>query len=418
MLKAVEDINATKKRLMIEIPSEAIEKEIQASLEKVRQKANIPGYRTGKTPMNIIEKRFGKSVETEALEKIIPEFYAKAVKEADIVPITSPVLDASPDFQRNIPLSLAMVVEVLPKIETLNYKNIKIKDTPVSVTDKDFEKALKALQEQKTTYEPSSTPIKSGDLVTVDYEIKYDDQIQTAQDQAIRIGVEGMPKEITESLIGKKSGDTADVQTIFPDDFHMKQLAGKNVSVKNVVKTVKNKNLPAIDDEFAKDMGYEDMEKLNAALREQLETAKKEQIKKLQQDELIEKLVASHEFSIPEALLHRELSSLVAQAKVSQKSSKDTAELEAELQPQAEKAAKAVILISIIGEKESISVSDDELKQQLMESAERVSMHPESLMKLYIQADGSLEGFRNSIFRQKVLDLVLANAAIEKGEKS
>ncbi|MEK7288936.1 MAG: trigger factor, partial [Planctomycetota bacterium] len=256
LLKTVEDISSTKKRLKIEIPTEDIEKKIKDTLEKVRQKAKIPGFRPGKTPMNIIEKHFGKSAEAEAIEKIIPEFYEKALKEAGIVPVTQPALDGGINFQRNSPLSLALTVEILPKIENLDYKNIAVKDVQVTVTDSDIETSLKRLQEGKATYELADKETEEEDLITVDYEIKHDDQAMSAKDQVLKIGVEGLPKEISESLKGKKAGDVVEVETQFPEDFHVKALAGKKAAVKNIIKAVKKKNLPAMDDELAKDMGF------------------------------------------------------------------------------------------------------------------------------------------------------------------
>ncbi len=416
MLKAVEDISATKKRLKIEIPTEAIEKKIKDSLEKVRQRAKIPGFRPGKTPMNIIEKHFGKSAEAEAIEKIIPEFYEKALKEADIVPVTQPVLDGGINFQRHNPLSLALTVEIRPKIEKLDYTDIKVREIPVTVSDSEIEASLKRLQDGKATYELADKEIETDDLITVDYEIKYDDQTMSAKDQVLKIGVEGLPKEISESLKGKKAGDTVEVEVLFPEDFYVKTLAGKKAMVKNVVKGVKKKNLPEIDNELAKDMGFENLEGLRAGLKEEIEKAKKEQVLKIQRDEILEKLVNSHEFDVPDSMLEKELSTMIHEVKAAKKSDKDDGALRAELRPEAVKTAKALILLSVIGEKEGIIVTDDELKGKIMDIAQRLSMSPESLVKLYIQKDGSLEGLRNSLYGQKVLDLLLSKAIVEKGE--
>jgi trigger factor len=194
LLKAVEDLSTTKKRLKIEIPSEAIEKKIKNSLEKARQQAKMPGFRPGKTPMNIIEKHFGKSAEAEALEEIIPEFYNRALKEAAIVPITMPAIEGVVNFERNNPLSLSFTLEIRPKIENLQYEGIKTKDIPVIVSDEDVDNALKRLQEGKATYEVADKAIETGDLLTIDYEMKYDDQTTTAKDQALMVGLQGCRK--------------------------------------------------------------------------------------------------------------------------------------------------------------------------------------------------------------------------------
>lgn len=417
MLKAVEDISSTKKRLKIEIPTDAIESKIKDSLEKTRQKAKIPGFRPGKTPMNIIEKHFGKSAEAEAIEKIVPEFYEKALKEADIVPVTQPVLEGDINFQRHNPLSLALTVEIRPKIENLDYKNIRIKDIPVIISDSEIDDSLRRLQEGKATYEPADKEIETDDLVTVDYEIKYDDQIlSAAKDQVLKIGIEVLPKEISESLKGKKAGDTVEVEVLFPEDFHVKSLAGKKTMIKNVVKGVKKKNLPDIDDELAKDIGYETLDGLRTGVKEEIEKAKKDHVLKIQKDEILGKLVNAHDFDVPDSMLEKELSAMIHEIKASKKSDKDDNALRSELRPEAVKTVKALILLSVIGEKEGVSVTDDELKEEILDMAQRLSMAPESLMKIYIQRDGSLEGLRNSIYGQKVLDILLSGAIVEKGE--
>jgi len=416
LLKAVEDISSTKKRLKIEIPSDAIEKKIKKALEKIQQQAKTPGFRPGKTPMNIIEKHYGKNAESEALEEIIPEYYDMAVKEAAIIPITRPVVEGGVNFERNNPLSLSFTLEIRPKIENLKYEGIKVKAVPVSVSDEEVENSLKRLQEGKATYEIAEKEIETGDLLTIDYEMKYDDQTNTAKDQVIMVGFSGLPKEISDSLIGKKAGDTVEVETEFPQDFHAKAIAGKKVMIKNTVKAVKKKMLPAIDAELAKDLGFENLDALKAGTKEEIEKAKKDQIKKLQKNEILESVVNSHDFDIPEAILEGELSAMVQEAKNAKKSEKDDAALREELKLDAIKNAKAMLLLATVGEKEGIKVADDELKEKILELSQQLSMPPESLIKIYAQRDGSLEGLRTSLYEQKVLDLLLSKAVEEKGE--
>lgn len=411
----VEDINSTKKRIKIEIPTEDIERKIKDSLEKARQKAKIPGFRQGKAPLNIVEKHFGKDAEADAIEEIIPEFYRMALKEADIVPVSQPVLEGGINFQKNSPLIFALTVEVRPKIENLSYKNIKIKDIEITVPDSDVETALKRLQESRAVYEAADKPAEKDDLVTVDLDIKYEDKTISEKDQALKIGTAGLLKEISDAIAGKKAGETAEAETTFPENFHMKELSGKKALVTCSIKNVKKKNLPAIDDELVKDLGYENVEALKTGLKSDIEKAKKGNNVRIQKEELVEKIVESHEFDIPESVLKRETAALVYEEKTIKKSDKKTEELEAELKPKAVKAAKALLLISEIGNREGITVSDDELREKILATAQSLGTTPESIMKIYLEGSGSLEGLRYSIFREKVLDMMYSNAVIEKG---
>jgi trigger factor len=453
LLQAVEDISSTKKRLRIEIPSDVIEKEIENSLEKVRQKTNLPGFRPGKAPMNLIERRFGKKVEAEVLEKVIPEFYGKALKEADLKPVAMPVLDEQFTFQRNSPLNLSLTVEVMPKIENLDYAAIKAKDVHVVVDEAELENALKNLQEQKALYQVAEKEIEKDDLVTFDYvdcELVEGETTPSLREEVLKLGNKLLPKNIEEKLIGRKKGDTVEFTTSFEEDFKVKELVGKALQVKIMINEVKHKVLPAIDDEFAKDVGYASISELNEKIKENLYQFKKDQATKIQKAEIVRQLIESNDFEIPETLLNNELDSLIMEESISVKRSgkleeakrrDDSGSVEAisevnkpDLRDQSEEEirsalkensalkekalrnVRASILIRAIGQKEGITVTEDEVGDRISVIAKRLSAQPEAVMNFYRTKDGSLEGLRQMIFEDKVLDLLFSRATIEKGE--
>jgi trigger factor len=447
LLQAVEDISSTKKRLRIEIPSDIIEKEIEDSLEKVRQKTNLPGFRPGKAPMNLIEKRFGKKVEAEVLEKVIPEFYGKALKEADLKPVAMPVLDEQFTFQRNSPLNLSLTVEVMPKIENLDYAAIKAKDVHVVVDEAELENALKNLQEQKALYKVAEKEIEKDDLVTFDYvdcELVEGETTPSLREEVLKLGNKLLPKNIEEKLIGRKKGDTVEFTTSFEEDFKVKELVGKALHVKIMINEVKHKVLPAIDDEFAKDVGYGSISELNEKIKENLYQFKKDQATKIQKAEIVRQLTESNDFEIPETLLHNELDSLIMEESISGKRSgkleeakrrddsgsveaisevnkpdlldQSEEEIRSALKEKALRNVRASILIRAIGQKEGITVTEDEVGDRISVIAKRLSAQPEAVMNFYRTKDGSLEGLRQMIFEDKVLDLLFYRATIEKGE--
>jgi len=204
LLKSCEEISTTKKRLTIEIPANVVEAEIQKGLQEAQKKANIPGFRSGKAPLTIIEKRYGKSVESEVLEKIVPDHYIQAVKEADIKPVSRPEMEDAIDFKRNSSLSMTFTVEVRPKIEGLEYEGIPVKEVPIEITDSEVDDIIKNVAEEKGTFETIDDAVASGDLVTVDY--TTEDGVET-KDAVIKVGSGPYPKEFFDALIGKKKGD-------------------------------------------------------------------------------------------------------------------------------------------------------------------------------------------------------------------
>jgi trigger factor len=441
LLKSVEDINATKKRLRIEIPSDIVETEIKASLDKLRQQAKIPGFRPGKAPVTLIEKRFGKEVEGEVLERIIPEQLGSAIKEAALSPITMPTLEEEFQFKRNETVVLSVIVEVLPKIENLAYENVAIKDLPVKVEESDLEDTLKRLREQKAVYEVADKKIETDDFVSFEYsdsEMEGGEAVPAAKEIISKMGNEIFPPDLMERVIGKKKGDIVEFTTTF-DQTRPKELAGKTANIKVVISEVKKKNLPVMDDEFAKDLGFENLTELREKLKEKIFTAKEEQIKKIQKAQIVNKLIEASNPEVPEALLERELNVLAMRKDMDAKENAepvdpgqadpDTAQTEgsseqkkegdreAKLKKRALRSVQASLIIDTIGQKEGITVSDSEVDEKISAMAQRLSATPEAIRNFYEYQGGSLENLKHSIYEDKVMDVLLAKAVIEKENK-
>ncbi|MEW6571434.1 MAG: trigger factor [Nitrospirota bacterium] len=447
MLKSIEDINATKKRIRIEIPLDVIEKEMDGSLARLRQKVRIPGFRQGKAPVNLIEKRYGKEVEAEVLEKVIPEYYSRAIKEADIRPVTMPVLDEEIEFKRNLPLNLSFTVEVLPKIENLDYENIKIKGIPVTVSEQDIEEALKNLQERKAVFEVADKEIEKDDLVTFDYidSLMADgEDVPSLKEIVQGMGNEIFPPDIMDRVLGKRKGDTVELTYTFDQNFKNREVAGKTVNLNLVIKEVKKKNLPAIDDEFAKDLGCENMAELKEKLRQKLLKIKEDRAEKIYKAEIVNRLIESTTFEVPEAMLMREMDSLMIEGNLPAPAKQETEEYESLsesdiLKPEAESGetdsgkrdredasarikrkalrnVQASVIIDLIGQKEGITVNDDELNERISLIAQRLSTSPDAVRNFYQLREGALETLRHSIYEDKVLDLLLSKSKIEKEE--
>jgi trigger factor len=313
LLKSVEDITPTKKRLKIEIPSDMVEVEIKNSLEMLRQQARIPGFRPGKAPISLIEKRFGKNVEAEVLEKIIPEQLSSAIREAGLNPITMPELEEELHFKRNSPINLSITVEVVPEIEKLTYDALTVKDIAAEVQEPEVEDTLTRLRNEKAVYEVADKEIEMDDFVSFEYvdsEIAGED-IPSAKDIISKMGNEIFPHDLMERVMGKKKGDVFEFTTTF-DEGKSKEIAGKTASIKVRISEVKRKNLPAIDDDFAKDLGFENVGELRDKLREKIYTAKKDQVRKMQKAQILNRLVESNTVEVPEVLLQKELDMLAA----------------------------------------------------------------------------------------------------------
>lgn len=424
MATIVEDISTTKKRIRLEVPADAIEQEIKETLEKVRRESRVPGFRPGKTPITIIERKFGKKVEAEVLEKVLPRAYAAALKETNLVPIDNPVIEGELDFRRNQPLSVSLTVEIAPAIANLNYDKLRVKDIPVSIGDEDLIGVLERLQEERSTLEPSENPISIGDIAVLDYTYEESDE-DAVKDYIFRVGDNSFFHEaFSQALLGKNKGDKFNLETTFSVENINKKLAGKKVKLKDILITdVKRKVSPVIDEEFAKDLKFESLEAMRTNIKNSMLKAKEAEVAKIQKAELLKKLISSCEFDVPESLVEREIETLAAQASIIASSSaskvgeeKDDAAFTQDLRPDAVRKVKATLLIDAIGKKENVTVEEDDVKRAILAMSRNFSMSPEHIMKFYMSKEGSIDRLRNSLFEDKVLDLLLSKSIKEKGE--
>lgn len=423
MLKTIEEISSTKRRLRIEIPPQAIEKEISLSLEKLRQRTRVAGFRVGKAPLNLIEKKFGKEVEGEVLQKLIPRVYSETIKEANLKPVDNPVFEEMGDFKRQEPFNMTLLVEVMPGIEGLNYTGVKVHDAETEVSGSDVEDVLARLREEKAVFEPSEAPLAEGDIAILDYTVEGEDKKFEAH--VFKVGGPTMPADFSRGLTGKKKGESFDVTVNFPEDYPVKETAGREVLFHLTVKDTKKVRLPELDDELAKDLGDTNLEELKTHIKEEIQKSKKLAVRKMQKAEIMKKLLEAHTFDAPEGLVEKELTGMVEEA-AAQKGATESPEapkgeelniMRDSLRENAVRNVKASLLLEEIGEREKVEVSEDDMKEKVTQIAQRLSIAPENVIKYYVSKHGSLDSLRHAVFEEKVLDLLLEKAQFEKVEK-
>lgn len=435
MAIGVEHLSSTKKRLTIEIPADVIEKEYSRSLNNILQKAKIPGFRQGKAPVNLIEKKFGGEIRSEIIDKLIPDYYSRTMKSENLFPVGMPDIEGTLEIKRGEPLTFALVVEVRPEISDLTYTGLKADDIPVEVTDEEVAETIKGLQDGRAMYEVVDREVREDDLLVLDY-LKLDPsgekEITSAKDQVMNLGNNLVPKGISGALIGRKKGDVVDIILPEVEGEEVKNADGdeKGDRLKITIKEVKEKKLPLIDDELAKDFGHDSLEVLREKVKEGLLRSKKDDAESKQKAQLLEELIERHTFDLPESLLARELETLVLSelhakqkavpltpeaAAGAQEEAPDPEKITAELRPKAMRNVKSSLLLEMIGDKESITVTEDEIKKRIALLARHFKATPDAVVNLFMTRDGSLEGLSRSLRDEKVLDLVLAKAAIGKG---
>ena len=420
MLQEVEVKTPTTRRLKINIPVSVIEGEIAKAYNKLKTIAKIPGFRPGKVPQSILERKFGKEIENEVLGKIVPEFYSKAVEEAKITPVTYPDIDGDLKIVKNQPLSFTVTVEIKPEIENLNYEGIELKEKPFSVEEDEVKTALNVLQENKAILKVSDFPLRKGDVAIIDCgaftggeEVKE----LSSKDYPFILGSQALPQEFTGSLSGKKKGDNLEIKINFEAEHLNRTIAGKEILFKVLITEIKEKILPPLDDEFAKGFKCSDMEELKKKIHENIYNRKKNQITTEYKNEIIDYLVSNHNLEVPASMVNRELEHMILEAKQSLTREnipyKKAEELKKDYEQKARKNVAGLIILEAIGKKEKIEITEDDIKKAIDELSAQNELKPEEVKKLYIMRDGSLDGLKNRLFTDKILETVLSKAAIK-----
>lgn len=420
----VEELSPTKKRFKIEIPKDVIEKEISNAYSRLNKKVKVPGFRPGHVPREILERHYRRNVEAEVIEKLVPDYYLKSVKESGVSPVENPTFEGEIAIREGSPLNFEATVEVKPVIEISDYEGIEIKRLSHDVSEDEVERILKYFQDSHARLEPfeESHPIANGDFCLISFEGFLGDKPiegSNVKDYILEIGSKVLVPGFEEQLIGSKKGDKIDINITFPEDYRDKSLAGKEALFKVEVKEVKRKVLPELDDELAKDLGQNSLSDLRALAREGLEKEKKRMVERDQKEEIIKKLLEKHSFEIPSSMIDRELRFMIHRRKTQilqgggSLEGFDEDRLRVELMPIATERVKSWLILEAIGNKEGITVSDEDLDKRIGEIATGLHERPEDIKRFYISKDGSLEGLRGEVFTEKVLDYLLSKAVFK-----
>lgn len=420
MSHEVEELTPTKKKITVHIPWDVISAKLESEYERVGSTASIPGFRSGRVPQTILKKKFGKSVEAEVIDKVIPEYYAQVLREANLEPVSYPNVEGSLELKTGQPLSFTFTVEVKPEIKDLKYEGITLKKREVRVEHDDVEKALLSLQESKALFSVSEDEIKEGDLAIIDGDAFINGEKSEGlsyKDFPFLQGTASMPEEFSTAILGKKKGDSFDLNLTFEEGYPNRTVAGKDVFFKVRVVETKKKNLPPLNDEFAKEFGKMNVNELRIAIREDLEKRKQSEHNLTYKKEIINGLIADHDFEVPESMVQEEIDTFINQLKESASRRNEAVrpdeQLRREYEPTARDNVKSVILLAEIGKKEHIEVTEKDVKDAIEEIAVRHQLKEEEVTKLFSVREGSLDAMKSRLFGDKVLEFLLEKAVFE-----
>ena len=421
-----------KRELKVTIGANELEQRVKTRLDELKTQVNLKGFRPGKVPVAHLRKIYGRSVMAEVLEKTISETTQKAISDRKERPALEPDIAVTEDKDEmekviagDADLAYTISFEVLPEIEITDLSKIKIEKPVVKVAKGDVDKGMKQIQEEAVTYAKKDGKAKEGDQVTIDYVGKIGGKAfdgGTGDDTPVILGKAQFIPGFEEGLAGLKAGDKTTIDCKFPEEYPAKELAGKDAKFDVTVKEVAGPEIAKLDDEFAKKLGMDTLAALRDAvesrLKDDYEAASRTHLKR----NLLDSLDKAHKFELPITLVEREFESVWQQVtseleKVGHTfEDEDTTEEKArkEYRDLAERRVRLGLIMSEIGEKNAVKITDEEVNQALMERVQQFPGQEREVYEYYQKNAQALAEIRVPIFENKVVDYILELATVNE----
>ncbi|MEH7083409.1 trigger factor [Neobacillus drentensis] len=409
--------------LTVEVSADKVNEGLNAAFQKVVKQVNVPGFRKGKMPRQMFEKRFGvESLYQDALDILLPEAYGSAIDETGIEPIDRPDIDIE-QMEKGKELIFKATVQVKPEVTLGEYKGLEVEAFDTNVTDEDVANELKTLQErQAELVVKEEGTVENGDTAVLDFEGFVDGvafEGGKAENHSLEIGSGSFIPGFEEQLVGLAAGESKDVEVTFPEEYHAAELAGKPAVFKVTIHEIKGKELPELDDEFAKDVDdeVETLDALKEKIKTRLENSKKHEAEHHLRDTVVEKAAANAEVEIPEVMVTNEVNRMLQEFEQRiqmqgmnlelyfQFSGQDENALREQMKEEAVNRVRVNLTLEAIAKAENLEVTDEDVNAELENMAGMYNMTVDSIK----QALGGLEGIQSDLKLKKAVDFLVEN---------
>jgi trigger factor len=419
----VEKLEGSRIKMTIEVAAEEFDKAITAAYHKEKNKINVPGFRKGKAPQNVIEKLYGKEVfYNDALDQLVPDEYEKAYDEVDEDIMSSPRFEVI-QAEAGKPVIFTATVAVMPDVTLGDYKGIEIAAVDTTVTDEDVEKKISSELDKDARYEKVERPVQNGDRIKLDFEGFVDGvafEGGKGTNYNLVIGSGQFIPGFEEQLVGAEAGADVEVNVNFPEDYHEESLAGKASVFKCKVNEIEEKQVPELNDDYAADKGFETVKDYKDSVRSDLEVDKLNEARGKKQDEAIAKVIENATFEVPEEIYETEQKLIIRdyQQRLSMQGlSWDTYmqytgltldKMMEQVRPQAEDRIKSRIVLEAVAKAEGITVSDEDRQKEYESMAEAYQLEVDKVREM-LEAKGSKE-LEKDLLIKKAMEFITDNA--------
>ncbi|MCC6362786.1 MAG: trigger factor [Bryobacterales bacterium] len=416
-------IEGCKHELEITIPVEEVEKESEKVAEDVRAKAKLPGFRPGKVPLSMIRQRYGSTIRQEALDNLLPKFFRKRIEEEHLHVVSSfSVKDL--EFEAGKPVKFKAEFEVAPEVELGEYRGISVPYAQPEVTDEDVNERLEALRKRKADYANlDPRPAEMGDVVVVDLHSVsgLEGEPMHAHDLQVELGSPETLPDFNDHLVGLTPGDEANITVTYPEEYAQERLAGKIVEFHVDVKQLQRKELPELNDEFAKDLGdFQTLDELKETIRNNTLREREMAVQRQAKEAIAEKLADTHTFPVPEAFIDRQidlyverfLSEHAAQGMDPKKIPVNREKVKEAMRDRAIKEIKTTLLLEKVADTESIVTTKDEVDAEVQRFAKQ-EREPVAAVRRRFEENGTLGRIAHAIRTEKTLNFLFEHARKE-----
>jgi trigger factor len=417
---------SNKREISVEIPVEEVNRETDVLIQKYQKHARLPGFRIGHVPASVIKQRFAEDLKSEVVEALVPRYFRREAEKQGLRPVSQPRV-SDLHIHDNEPLRFKASFEVMPEIKVEGYKDLRAEKPEVKVTDEEVEETLNGLREQQATFTTvEGKTLADGDFAQASLDGKPKDDADAEgkpvhmDEVLIEINGKGTMPEFTENLRGVSSGEERTFDVVYPADSQDQRLAGKTFIYTVKVGAIKQKTLPELNDDFAKQLGeFATLEEVRTRIREGMESERKHTAEHEAKDKLMAELIKRNDFEVPEALvenqvdvrLERGLRALASQGMRQEDIKKmDFTRLRAGQRDQAVQEVKASILLDKVAEEEKIEVSDEEIDKEVTSLALQTKQS-EASVRSRLNQEGALERIRARIRSEKTLDFLYNQSA-------
>ncbi|MGM0664776.1 MAG: trigger factor [Thermodesulfobacteriota bacterium] len=427
MKSSVEEISPVKKKLIVEVEADEVERKINKAYRDLGKQARLPGFRPGKIPMKVLEGRFGREVLSDVTRELINETLPKALEDNDTFPLNVP------NFENDLPkkgelFRYTATMEVRPSFELDNYKSLEVEKEILSVGQEDVDRHIEEIRRARGHLKPveDDRGVLEGDHAEFSYRgMENGTPVEglEADDYTLRIGSGDFHPEFEKGIIGVRKGEAASIRVNFEEDYRDKNLAGRGIDFEIELKDIKEMELPALDDEFAKGLGghVETFEELKEEVKKELIRREEKRIDQEAKTRLIRRICDNVDFMLPESLVEQELNSAIQNIMQNLSRSGTTPEmaglsedsLREELLPAAESRVKRMLVLAEIARQNDLNVTDEDVSNGFLSLAAETGQDPGIIRRFY-EAQNLTDSYRERLLEEKTLNFLMNSSSIKE----